>query len=95
MHGFRRVGAYLRHDAIGSSSLLVLEDDVGVVAGVELFEPLLVRPLHRLLAQPARSQRVLRHVRHVLLEDERRHLTGTSAPARAAPGTAGGDGEGE
>lgn len=77
---------YLRHEAVCSCALLVLEDDVRVVVGDEILEPgVAARDLA--LTESTGGQRVLRHVGHVLLEDEGRQFLGpptaTRAPARA------------
>lgn len=62
---------YLRHEAVCSCALLVLEDDVRVVVGDEILEPgVAARDLA--LTESTGGQRVLRHVGHVLLEDEGR-----------------------
>ncbi len=91
-----RVHTYLRHDAVGARALLVLEHDVGVVVDDEVLE-LGVSAGDASLGEPRRAQRVLRHVRHVLLEDERRHLAAAvrrAVPAaRATPRGARGRGE--
>lgn len=73
---------YLRHEAVSSRALLVLEDDVRVVVGDEILEPG-VAAGNLALTESAGGQRVLRHVRHVLLEDEGRQFLGPATTTRA------------
>lgn len=80
-------GQYLGHQTVGAGSFFVFEDYVRVVVGHELLEARIVaRDLA--LGESAGAQRVLRHVGHVLLEDERRQLARRPSPIGAPAGTA-------
>lgn len=65
--------AHLGHEAVGSRVLLVLEDDVGVVVGGELFEALRAARDLAFVA-PAGAQGLLRHVGAELLVGKRHEL---------------------
>ena len=78
----------LRHDAVSSRPLLVLELDVGVVVDDQAFE-LGVGSRDGPLGYPAGPQRVLRHVGNVLLEDQRSQFPRSSSATRASAWSAG------
>ena len=77
----------LGHETIGAGALLVFEDDVAVVVGDQVLESGVVAA-DLALGQSAGAQRVLRHVGHVLFEDERREFARTAPSVRTASRTA-------
>ena len=76
----------MRHDAVVVVAAPVLEHDVRVVVDDELVEARLGAP-DATLGRSTGAQRVLRDVRHVLLEDERRLLASCPALTGAAART--------
>ena len=76
----------VRHDAVVVVAAPVLEHDVRVVVDDELVEARLGAP-DATLDRSTGAQRVLRDVRHVLLEDERRLLASCPALTGAAART--------
>lgn len=71
----------LCHEAVRSGALFVPEYDVRVVVGHEVPEARVLAG-NPSLGESARRQRVLRHVGHVLFEDERGQFAGPTASAR-------------
>lgn len=78
----------LSHEPVGAGALLVFDDDVLVVVGHQVLEPGVV-PVDGSLVGAARRDRVLRQIGHVLLEDQRRQFSGSTAAADASTGAAG------
>lgn len=74
--------SYLSHHPVGSCVLLILEDDVCVIIGSELFKALGV-PCDLALVSTARPQGLLRHIGDELLVRQRCQLLGVSPPAVA------------
>jgi len=70
--------AHPRHNAVVVGASSVLEHDVWIVVDDEVVKSA-VGPADAALGRTAGAQRVLRHVRHVLFEDEWRHFASATS----------------
>lgn len=93
-NSFRRVdcksdaSTYLCHESIRSCTLLILKYNVLVIIGHQVLEPGVV-PVDPALGESTGGEHILRHIRHMLFEYQRRQLPRSSSPSRSTARAAG------